>query len=124
MKKSSLSSKPAHSTRSIPKLAKLSSGDKPRKHGLSRLERLLESSIRQELAIKGLRDSLMTLSLRVALLERGSVPRETFEFKPNASGAMTVSREYQIYVGGGGGAGNPKDWPAFGTGSGLDRNKP
>jgi hypothetical protein len=42
-----------------------------RKHGLSRLERLLESSIRQELAIKGLRDSLMTLSLRVALLERG-----------------------------------------------------
>jgi hypothetical protein len=41
-----------------------------RKHGLSRLERLLESSIRQELAIKGLRDSLMTLSLRVALLER------------------------------------------------------
>jgi hypothetical protein len=45
-----------------------------RKHGLSRLERLLESSIRQELAIKGLRDSLMTLSLRVALLERGSEP--------------------------------------------------
>jgi hypothetical protein len=41
-----------------------------RKHGLSRLEKLLEASISQELKIKRMKTELMTLSLRVAKIER------------------------------------------------------
>lgn len=41
-----------------------------RRHGKSRLERLLEDSIRYELAIKALRRELFSLSLAVARLER------------------------------------------------------
>lgn len=41
-----------------------------RKHGKSRLEKLLEASIRYELAIKALRRELFSLSLAVARLER------------------------------------------------------
>jgi hypothetical protein len=41
-----------------------------RKHGLSQLQRLLQDSIRQELATKRMWKQLLTLSLRVAQLER------------------------------------------------------
>lgn len=43
---------------------------KKRKHGLSQLQRLLQHSIRQELQTKALRQLLMGLSLRLAVLER------------------------------------------------------
>lgn len=56
-------------TRSIPKLAKLSTSDKIRKHGPSRLEKLLQQSIRHEIKIRSLRRELMTLSAKIALIE-------------------------------------------------------
>lgn len=40
-----------------------------RKHGPSRLEKLLQDSIRQELQIKRLQQLLVTLSFRLALVE-------------------------------------------------------
>ena len=49
-----MKSKKAHSTR---------------KHGLSRLERLLEASIQHEVKIRGMRSQLLTLSMRIARIE-------------------------------------------------------
>lgn len=43
---------------------------KKRTHGLSQLQRLLQDSIRQELQTKALRRLLLSLSLRIAVLER------------------------------------------------------
>lgn len=57
-------------TRSIPKLAKLSTNDKTRKHGPSRLEKLLQDSIRHEIKIRSLRRELLALSAKIALIER------------------------------------------------------
>jgi hypothetical protein len=45
-----------------------------RKHGLSRLEKLLQASIRQELKIKALRRDLCALSLQFAQFKAGTVP--------------------------------------------------
>lgn len=56
-------------TRSIPKLAKLSTSDKIRKHGPSRLEKLLEKSIQHELALKLMKRQLAVLSLKIAMIE-------------------------------------------------------
>lgn len=41
-----------------------------RSHGPSRLERLLQQSIRHEIKIRSLRKELMSLSARIALIER------------------------------------------------------
>jgi hypothetical protein len=95
---------------------------KPRKHGKSRLEVCLEKSISQELKIQGLREQLMTLSLRIAVLENNS---QTIinnssshkryvngqELKPGQS--MVVPWDQRLVV-----------ETVRGGGSGLDRNKP
>jgi hypothetical protein len=59
---------------------------KPRKHGLSRIERLLVKSISAELKIKSLKAELCALSARVARIEHvGDIVHDSSEvsrFKP------------------------------------------
>ena len=71
---------------------------KPRKHGLSRLEKLREASIRQELRIKAMRSQLLSLSMRIARLETaGSKNGSQDWFDPSNQQIVSDSSEVWPY---------------------------
>jgi hypothetical protein len=84
-----------------------------RKHGLSRLEKLLQASIRQELQIKALRRDLCALSARIGQIEHCPAIESDI---PGPWRRIVVSDSSEV-------------WPwkpsgVYGGGSGLDRSKP
>jgi hypothetical protein len=93
-----------------------------RKHGLSRLEKLLQASIRQELQIKALRRDLCALSIEFSEYKIITAKPLPYEPKSVGMGRDGSGQVFYIYE-----DGTKRNQPVFGFGgggSGLDRNKP
>jgi hypothetical protein len=107
---------------------------KPRKHGLSRLEKLLQDSIRHEIQIKAQWEQINNLIMRVQALEPKGLPPPVIAW-PQCDHILTLTGQSAIHngkcelCGQRNTSGSGEIWPfgraySIGGGSGLDRNKP